>query len=311
VAKVVITSTSKNFTDTDIHDAVKRAFDLLDYNYPEKVGTIVIKANLCYYWDYSTGETTDPRVISAIIDYLRAKFGEGVNISVAEADASAMKTRHAFKILGYKKLCQEKNVKLVNLSEEGEIIEKQVHIKNKAVTLPVNKILLESDLVISVPKLKTHSLVGVTCSLKNMFGAISKPRKFSYHPNLDATIVGINKMVKTDICIVDGLIISGKYPKKMGVILAGDDVVATDFVAAKIAGFNPKSVGHMKLAAEEKVGDVDNINVIEDNTSVEEAQKLFPHSSLLLHNISWGLQLRLLSLYFKLSGDVCPSFLKN
>ncbi len=308
--KVVLTSTSKNFTDSDIQDAVNRAFDLLDYNYPKKVDTVVIKANLCYYWDYSTGETTDPRVISAIIDYLRAKFGEDINISVAEADATAMKTRYSFKILGYQKLCQEKNVKLVNLSE-GEIAEKQTQVKDKTVTLPVNKILLESDLVISVPKLKTHSLVGVTCALKNMFGAISKPRKFSYHPNLDATIVGINKLVKTDICIVDGFITSSEYPKKMGLILAGDDALATDFVAAKIAGFNPKSVGHMKLAAEEKVGDVDNINLIEDNTTVKEAKKLFPHSSLLLHNISWGLQLRLLSLYFKISGDVCPSFLKK
>ena len=310
MTKVVLTSTTKNFTDKNIKEAVNRAFELLNYNYPEKVETIVIKANLCYYWDYSTGDTTDPRVISAIIDYLRAKFGEDVDISVAEADASAMKTKHAFNILGYKKLCQDKKVKLVNLAE-GEITEKQAHIKGKPITLPVNKILLESDLVINVPKLKTHSLVGVTCSFKNMFGAISKPRKFSYHPNLDATIVAINKMVKTDICIVDGFITSSKYPKKMGLVLAGDDALATDFVAAKIAGFNPKSVGHMKLAAEEKVGDVDNINLIEDNTSVKEARKLFPHSSLLMHKISWGLQLRMLSLYFTLSGDVCPSFLKK
>ena len=310
MTKVVLTSTRKDFTDKDIQDAVNRAFDLLDYDYPKKVETVVIKANLCYYWDYSTGETTDPRVISAIIDYLRAKFGEDVDISVAEADASAMKTRHAFKILGYQKLCQEKKVKLVNLAE-GEITERQTTVKGKPITLPVNEVLLESDLLINVPKLKTHSLVGVTCAFKNMFGAISKPRKFSYHPNLDATIVAINKMVKSDICIVDGLITSSKYPKKMGLILAGDDALATDFVVAKIAGFNPKSVGHMKLAAEEKVGNVDNVNLIEDNTTVKEAKKLFPHSSLLMHKISWGIQLRMLSLYFKLSGDVCPSFLKK
>ena len=308
--KVVLTSASKNFSANDVKVVVNRAFDLLDYNYPRKVDTVVIKPNLCFYWEYSTGETTDPRVISAIIDYLRVKFGEDVNICVAEADASAMKTRHAFKILGYEKLSREKNVKLVNLSE-GEIIEKQTQVKEKTITLPVNKILLESDLVINVPKLKNHGLVGVTCSLKNMFGAISKPRKFSYHPNLAATIVAINKLVKTNICIVDGLITSSKYPKKMGLILAGDDALATDFVVAKIAGFNPKSIEHMKLAAEESIGEVDDVNVIEENISIKEAKELFPHSSLLIHNISQGLQLRLLSLYIKLSGDVCPSFLKK
>ncbi|HDQ15515.1 MAG TPA: DUF362 domain-containing protein, partial [Bacteroidetes bacterium] len=225
--KVVLTSASKNFTDTDIQAVVSRSFDLLGYNYPKKVGTAVIKPNLCYYWDYSTGETTDPRVVSAIIDYLRAKFGEDVDICIAEADASAMKTKYSFKILGYEKLSQEKNVRLINLSE-GEIVEKQTYVNNKPITLPVNKTLLESDLLISVPKLRTHSLVGMTCNLKNMFGAISKPRKFSYHKNLDATIVAINKLVKPDIYIVDGLIVSGKYSKKMGVILSGDDALATD-----------------------------------------------------------------------------------
>jgi uncharacterized protein (DUF362 family) len=307
VPKVVLTSTSKKFTDNDIQDVVSRSLDLLSYNYPKKVDTVVIKPNLCYYWDYSTGETTDPRVISAIIDYLRAKF-EDVDICVAEADATAMKTRYSFKILGYEQLSQEKNVRLINLSE-GEVVEKQTYIKNKPITLPVNKMLLESDLLIAVPKLRTHSLVGMTCTLKNMFGAISKPRKFSYHKNLDATIVAINKLVKPDICIVDGLIARGKYSKKMGLILAGDDGLATDFVVAKILGFNPKSIGHLKLAEKENVGDTSDIKIIEDKTSLKEAKKLFPHSNFLLHKISWGLQLRLLAVYFKLSGDVSPSFL--
>lgn len=310
MAKVVLTSASKSFTDNDIQDVVRRSFDLLGNTYPKKIGTVVIKPNLCYYWDYSTGETTDPRVVSAIIDYLRAKFGEEVDICIAEADASAMKTKYSFKILGYEKLSQEKNVRLINLSE-GEIVEKQTYVKNKSITLPVNKILLESDLLISVPKLRTHSLVGMTCNLKNMFGSISKPRKFSYHKNLDATIVAINKMTKPDICVVDGLIARGKYSKKMGLILAGDSALATDFIVAKILGFNPKSIGHLKLAAKEKVGEVNNIKVIEDKTSLKDAKQLFPSSSFLLYKISWGLQLRLLNVYFKMSGDVSPSFLND
>jgi uncharacterized protein (DUF362 family) len=309
MSKVVITSAPENFTDADILDAVTRSFDLLKYNYPEKVTTVVIKANVCYYWDYSTGETTDPRIIAAIIDYLRTKFGEDIDISVAEADATAMKTKYAFKILGYNRLCQAKNVKLVNLCD-GEIEEKQVTVDNQTLTLPVNKVLLESDLLINVSKMKVHNLVGMTGSFKNMFGAIGKPRKFSYHPNLNATIVGINKLVKSDICIVDGLIVHGKYSKKAGLILASDDALASDFVVSKIMGFKPKSIGHLKLAVKENVGDANNIELIEDNISLKEATKRFPHASLLMHKISWGLQLRLIDVYFKLSGDVSPPFLK-
>lgn len=311
MAKVVLTSTaSKNFADKDIQNAVSRSFDLLGYNHKKKIDTIIIKPNLCYYWDYSTGETTDPRVISAIIDYLRARINDDVSIFIAEADATAMKCQYAFKMLGYENLSQTKNVDLINLSE-GEIVEKQVSIKNNIMTLPVNKMLLESDLIINVPKLRTHNLVGMTCSLKNMFGAIAKPRKFSYHKNLDDTIVGINKLVKSDICIVDGIIARGKYSKKTGLILAGDDGLATDFVVAKILGFNPRSIGYLKLAEKENVGEVNNTELIEDKTSMKEAKKLFPGSSFLLHKLSWGLQLKLLDVYFKLSGDISPPFLKK
>ncbi len=310
MAKVVLTSASQNFKDKDIRDAVNRSFDILSYNFKKRINRVVIKPNLCYYWDYSTGETTDPRVVSAIIDYLRTEISYNTEIFIAEADATAMKTKYSFTLLGFKDLSLAKNVDLINLAE-GEIVEQKVSIGNNTMTLPISKMLLESDLVINVPKLRTHNLVGVTCSLKNMFGAIAKPRKFSYHANLNDTIVGINKLVKSHICIVDGIIARGKYPKKMGLILAGDDALATDFLVAKIAGFNPRAIGHLKLAEKEEVGDVRNTELIEDKISLKEAQKLFPESNFLLHKFSWGLQLKLLDVYFKLSGDVRPPFLNG
>ena len=196
-------------------------------------------------------------------------------------------------------------------SFEGDIVEKQVGVRNKRLTLAVNKMLLESDLVINVPKLRTHNVVGITCSLKNMFGAIAKPRKFGYHKNLDEVIVGINKLVKSDVCIVDGIIARGKYPKRMGLILAGDDALATDFVVAKILGFNPRRIGYLRLAEKENVGDVNGIKLMEDKTSLTEAKKVFPRSSYLLHKLSWGLQLKLLKTYSKISGDVIPPILKE
>jgi len=311
MANIVLTSTvSKNFAYKDIQDTVRRSFDLLGYNFEKKIDTVLIKPNLCYYWDYSTGETTDPRVVSAIIDCLRAIFGDDISIFVGEADASAMKTKYSFKMLGYEELSRMKEVDLINLSE-GDVVEKQVSVKDNELTLAVNKMLLESDLVINVPKLRTHNVVGITCSLKNMFGAIAKPRKFGYHKNLDEVIVGINKLVKSDVCIVDGIIARGKYPKKMGLILAGDDALATDFVVAKILGFNPRRIEYLRLAEKEKVGEVDDIKLMEDKTSFTEAKRLFPTSSYLLHKLSWGLQLKLLKTYSKISGDVIPPILKE
>ena len=143
-----------------------------------------------------------------LIDYVRQKLGANIDISVAEADASAMKTKYSFSVLGYDKICQEKNVKLINLSE-GEKRDVPVEVAGKNLVLPINEILLNADLVINVPKLKTHDYVGTTCALKNMFGAISKPRKYSYHKMLSHVIVGVNKIVKSHITVVDGFIVKG------------------------------------------------------------------------------------------------------
>lgn len=310
MAKVVLTqSPSKDFTETNIAETVNRALDELNFNFDSGIRNVVVKPNLCYYWDYSTGETTDPRVVSAVIDYVRRKLGDGVGITVAEADASAMKTKFAFSILGYDKLCQAKRVKLQNLSE-GTVVETPVKVHGKEFTLPINEVLLKADLIVNVPKLKTHNFVGATCALKNMFGAISKPRKFSYHDRISEVIVGANKAVKSNLVVVDGFIAKGSHTKKMGLALVGDDPVATDFVAARLMGFNPNGLPYLRLAAKEEVGQSKNIELIE-HVKLSEVKKNFPSYSHTIHNISWNLQLKMLRSYVALVGDVLPSFLEK
>jgi uncharacterized protein (DUF362 family) len=309
MSKVVLHSlSSKSFSDFAIDSAVEKAVDSLNYDFTRKIDSVVIKPNLCYYWDASTGETTDPRLVSAVIDYIRMKIGNDVKITVAEADASAMKTRYAFRILGYDKLCEKKNVQLVNLSE-GEIIQKQVKVNGRELKLPVNDILLKADLIINVPKLKSHNFVGITCALKNIFGAISKPRKYSYHEIISDVIVGVNKIVKSDLVIVDGLIVHGSGTKKLGAILASNDPLANDLKAAEIMGFNPKKVPYLTLAIKEKIGQVNKIELIESNIRLKDLKKQFPHQNHLIHKISWDLQLKSIQIYAKLTDDVIPPFL--
>lgn len=311
MAKVVLSSIGvKDFSDKDIESAVDRAIGQLSIRFKGNIRNVVIKPNMCYYWDCSTGETTDPRVVSAVIDHLRCKLGTNLNISIAEADASAMKTKYSFKVLGYDKLSQAKKVNLVNLSE-GDIVDVEVKVREKEFTLPINNILLKADLVINIPKLKTHNLMGVTCSLKNMFGAISKPRKYSYHSMLPYVIVGINKIVKSHIVLVDGIIVKGSCPKKLGVVMAGDNPVATDSIAAKAMGWNPKSVQYLKMAEQEQIGQTKNIALVEEEIKLAEIRNSFPSYNHFVHRFSWSLQLRMLNLYAALVGDVLPPVLET
>ena len=303
----------ESFNERGIKEAAYHTLDMLNCKPSGNLKHVMIKPNLCYYWDYSTGETTDPRLVSSIIDYIRERWNPKTEIAIVESDASAMRTRHVFKMLGYEALAEEKSVELVNLSED-ETCEKEVTVGKQKVTLPLPKSLLECNFFINVPKLKVGPYAGgqclhITCALKNLFGCISKPRKVDYHPQLSEVIVGINKLIKPNLTVVDGIVALGKHPVKLGIVIAGEDNLAVDFVAAKVMGYNPWRIKHLRLAAEEKVGDVKDVEIVGEN--IENICKVFPKRSRLGFKIKWGMQLSLLRLYIKISGDVVPSVLEK
>jgi uncharacterized protein (DUF362 family) len=243
--------------NNNIKQAISTSLDLIDYSLPKNARNIVIKPNMCYYWDYSTGQTTDPRFVGALIDIIRNQTSSNVNISIVESDASAMKCKYAFKMLGYEKLAKEHNIKLVNLSEEKNSTH-EVTVGKQKFQLAVPRIIEEADLKINIPKIKyTIKEIKITCALKNIFGCNPYPKKFKYHSKLGETIVALNKAMKFNLCIIDGIIVSGAQPRKLGLVMASKDPVAIDAAASKIAGINPKTIRYLQLAAKEGLGHTD------------------------------------------------------
>lgn len=88
--------------------AIEASLDLIHFNPEKTVKKVAIKPNLCYYYDWSTGETTDPKFVSVLIDILRKRLHLNFDIFVVESDASAMKCKYAFKMLGYEKIARAK-----------------------------------------------------------------------------------------------------------------------------------------------------------------------------------------------------------
>ncbi|MFX0132467.1 MAG: DUF362 domain-containing protein [Candidatus Hodarchaeota archaeon] len=267
----------------------------------------MIKPNLCYYWDASTGQTTSPKLVGALIEFLRNNLNNDPEILIGEADASAMKTRHVFKMLGYEELAKDKEVELLNLSS-APIVKCNTNIGSTKLELSFSKKLLESDLLINVPKLKYHRLPKITCAMKNIFGAIAKPHKYSYHPNLTDIIVAANKIIHSDIILVDGLIVLGNYPKIMKTLLLGQNAVTVDKICSKIIGFNPNEVGYLKLAEKEKMGEKNKPIMVGDIT-LDELKKNFPKVSYWKQRLSWGLQLWMVNTYARIIGDTVPPML--
>jgi len=260
-----------------IKEAIYNALELIKYKFPNNVKNVIIKPNLCYYWDYTTGQTTDPKVIAALIDLIRGKITQSIDVSIVESDASAMKCKHAFRMLGYKKLAEEYNVKLVNLSEE-HCDPAQVTVEGKVFHFMVPKIIQKADLKINVSKIKyTMRGIELTCALKNIFGCNPYPKKFKYHRLLTETIVALNKVMRFDLCITDGYIVSGIHPMKLGLVMASQDPVAIDAAAAEIAGLNPKKIRYLRLAEKEGIG---KISYIPTGIPINYFKSMYPRKDL-------------------------------
>ena len=299
----------KGFDRENIKKAVYESIDLLEYKPNDTPEKIAIKPNLCYYWDYTVGETTDPRLISALIDYIRDNWNDEAKIDIVETDASAMKIKHAYKMLWYEKLSKEKSIRLINLSEK-EIENKIVKVRGDKINVPFPKSLLEYDLVVNAPKLKvgpyaSGQALEITCALKNFFGLIPEPRKVKYHTKLNEYIIAINKLIHADIVLVDGIVALGKYPIKLGLIISATNNFAADVIASKIMGYNPKKIKKLRLAEKEKLGFFNTIETI-GNTNVENIQGIFPKRNSFLFKFSWKLQLTLLHLYARITRDTIP-----
>ncbi len=234
--------------------AISQSLGLIDYSFDKNVRKVVIKPNLCYYWDCSTGQTTEPRFVAELIDLIRQQTSPDVDIAIVESDASAMRCKYVFRMLGFEKLAQEKNVRLVNLSEDAsEGVD--VSCNGKTYNFQVPKTIRDADLKINISKIKyTVDPVKLTCALKNIFGCNPYQKKYKYHSDLGNVIVALNKAMKFDLCLIDNNIASGIQPRKLGLVMASQDPVAIDVAAAKIAWLDPNKIPYFQVAEKEGVG---------------------------------------------------------
>ena len=240
-------------------DVVEKVFKELSLERElKRAERVVVKLNLCGFRSWETGATSDPRFVRAVVEYIR-RAAPDKPVYLAEADATNARASLLFKWLGFEKLAEEAGVSVLNLSK-GESVEVDVGYGPYG-RLRVSKALLDGSFIVNLAKLKTHIITYITCSLKNVFGALYHWRKIDYHRRLDEAIVAANLAVRCGVHIVDGIIahegekgpLYGR-PVKLGVVVAGVEPASVDAVCARIAGFKPGRIRHIRLASEAGLG---------------------------------------------------------
>jgi len=122
-----------------------------------------------------------------------------------------------------------------------------------------------------MPTLKVHSATGVTAAMKNQMGAVYDRSR--YHRagsggqrdvNLHQNIADLASALRPTVNILDATrTLTTNGPKGPGIveqtntIIAGSDIVAVDALGTKLLGLNPEDIGHIRLAAEAGLGEMD------------------------------------------------------
>jgi uncharacterized protein (DUF362 family) len=122
---------------------------------------------------------------------------------------------------------------------------------------------LGADLLVSMPKLKTHHWVGATLAMKNLFGVIPGgvygwPKNALHWAGIEECIADLHALFPRQFAIVDGIVgmegngpIQGA-PKRVGVLIAGRDPVAVDATCCRIMRIDPMQIKYLRLAAGER-----------------------------------------------------------
>jgi len=220
--------------------------------------TVLIKPNQTVWRLAKDGCTTDPRVVAALVR-LAKEAGAGV-VQVGECSSCGQITRETMKITGMARAAEEAGAALVYF-DEVEQIETEVPRGKIIRKIAIPKPLLEADVVIACPKLKTHFLDPITGALKLWVGAVRQDTMHRLHRDeVQETVADLLTVTRPDLAVMDAVIAGeGNGPiasrgRFLGCILASDDPVALDVIAAELAGFDGEAMNFVRAAAERGIG---------------------------------------------------------
>jgi len=214
---------------------------------------VLLKPNLLAGKPPEKAVTTHPEIVRAVIELLQAAGGI---VSVGDSPG-----------IGSPENVARKSGILDVIEATGAHFarfETSVKIRPRGGTfqeLEIAQDILDADIIINLPKLKTHQMMGLTCAVKNMFGAVVGLRKPRLHLQA-GTDKSFFALMLLELCeqlaptlnIVDAVIgMEGEgpgsgTPVQLGTLLAGSNAQAVDTVATELVGMQPHQVWTQRKA---------------------------------------------------------------
>ena len=313
MSKVAIVRTKPRTVLQDYH----RLLNLADYqSVVDKTVDTALKINISWHFFYP-GSSTTPWQLEGVIGAMErdgydrdlihachnrtvvidARFGERENKQVNVTDAHGLRNVHLY----------DEGVPWIHIRDAiGDLADKLLVLNDvypDGFHIPERFI---GENIIHLPTVKTHIFTTTTGAMKNAFGGLLNERRHWTHPVIHETLVDLlmiqKKIHRGVFAVMDGTFAGdGPGPRCMiphtkDVLLASDDQVAIDAVAAKLMGFDPLSIKFIRLAHEHGLGcgDPRDIEIVGDEDVANEnwhfdgPYKKMPFASRMQHKIYWG-----------------------
>lgn len=220
--------------------------------------SILLKPNLV---ESHTGQihiTTHPLVIRGTVEAF-LKLG-AKQVIVGEGPGNSRDSMRVIEEVGLREVLSEDQVPFVDLNYDDiyTVPNEGNHSPLKTLSLPAT--LRHVDWIVSMPKMKTHHLAGITVSMKNLFGVLPGiiygwPKNVLHFAGINKCILDINTTVKPHFAIVDGIVgMEGDGPIMgtpcfAGVIVIGRNLPAVDGTCVRIMGYDPNKVPYLHTAS--------------------------------------------------------------
>ncbi len=219
--------------------------------------SVLLKPNLV---DYIPGApiNTDSFLIVAAADCFRRLGAK--RVTVAEGPGHQRDTQLVLQMSGLARHLKEQRIPFVDLNRDDVVKIRLRADYSRLRHLWLPRTVLESDFIVSMPKVKTHHWSGVTLSMKNMFGVVPGvkygwPKNLLHWRGIQQSIVDLVATVPIHFVIADAIVgMEGNGPlagtaRRLDRIVFSDDPVAADATCARLMGLMPERVSHLAETA--------------------------------------------------------------
>ena len=255
---------------TDPAHMVPRLLEGAEDIFPSDTHTsIVLKPNLVVPSPSATGATTDPRLVDALLGWLRGRGYSDISI-MESAWVGERDTWEAYDVCGYRELSRKWDVPLIDLKEDET---RTMRAGDLSIDVCVQA--LKAGFLINLPVLKGHCQTRMTCALKNLKGCIPDREKRRFHRlGLHKPIAALACILRPHLSIVDGIIgdlsfEEGGTPVRMDRMILGLDPVRIDAYVASLMGYAPEDIPYIPLAASMGAGETGPTAIEELNSPVD------------------------------------------